>query len=36
MLLSIPPEAELWADSENIDPLLVHRAREALLDTLAA
>ncbi len=36
MLLAVPPEAELWADSENIDPLRVHRAREALLDLIAA
>ncbi|OSI25328.1 aminopeptidase N [Neisseria dumasiana] len=35
MLLQVPPETELWADGENIDPLLVHRAREALLDKLA-
>ncbi|MDO5068662.1 MAG: aminopeptidase N [Neisseria zoodegmatis] len=35
MLLQVPPEGELWADAENIDPLLVHRAREALLDKLA-
>ncbi|EGY52652.1 aminopeptidase N [Neisseria shayeganii] len=35
LLLQVPPEAELWAERENIDPLLVHRAREALLDALA-
>jgi len=36
ILLSVPPEAELWADMENIDPLRVHHAREALLDLIAA
>ena len=36
MLLAVPPEAELWADSENIDPLRVHQAREALLDLIAS
>ena len=32
LLLQLPPEADLWAEDDNIDPLLVHRAREALLD----
>jgi len=36
MLLAMPPEAELWSDMENFDPLAVHRAREALLDLIAA
>lgn len=35
VLLQIPAEAELWADSENIEPLRVHQAREALLDKIA-
>ena len=35
-LLAIPNEAELWAGRQNIDPLIVHRAREALLDLIAA
>ncbi|WP_107687881.1 aminopeptidase N [Neisseria wadsworthii] len=35
VLLQIPTEAELWADSENIEPLRVHQAREALLDKIA-
>ena len=35
LLLHLPPEAELWAERSNIDPLLVHRAREALLDAIA-
>ena len=34
-LLAIPNEAELWAGHQNIDPLIVHRAREALLDLIA-
>ena len=34
-LLAIPNEAELWAGRQNIDPLIVHRAREALLDLVA-
>ena len=36
MLLVVPPEAELWADGESIDPLRVHQAREALLDLIAS
>ncbi|WP_049256515.1 aminopeptidase N [Neisseria bacilliformis] len=36
VLLAVPPEAELWSDMENFDPLAVHRAREALLDLIAA
>ena len=36
MLLAVPPEAELWADGEDIDPLRVHQAREALLDLIAS
>ena len=36
LLLQLPPEADLWAEDDNIDPLLVHRAREALLDAVAA
>ncbi|MGF6147484.1 Aminopeptidase N [Kingella potus] len=36
LLLSVPTEAELWADMENFDPLAVHQAREALLDLIAA
>ncbi|MFC3873247.1 aminopeptidase N [Neisseria musculi] len=36
MLLEVPSESELWADRANIQPLLVHQAREALLDTIAA
>ena len=36
LLLQLPPEADLWAENNNIDPLLVHRAREALLDAVAA
>ncbi|MFC2417289.1 MAG: DUF3458 domain-containing protein, partial [Eikenella corrodens] len=35
-LLAIPNEAELWAGRQNVDPLIVHRAREALLDLIAA
>ncbi|OFN80774.1 aminopeptidase N [Neisseria sp. HMSC064E01] len=35
LLLGVPSEAELWDGAENIDPLRYHRAREALLDTLA-
>ena len=35
-LLAIPNEAELWAGRQNIDPLIVHHAREALLDLIAA
>ncbi len=35
MLLAVPAEAELWAERSNIDPLQVHRAREALLDLIA-
>ena len=35
-LLAIPNEAELWAGRQNIDPLIVHCAREALLDLIAA
>ncbi|MDO4908155.1 aminopeptidase N [Neisseria sp.] len=35
MLLAVPAEAELWAERDNIDPLQVHRAREALLDLIA-
>ncbi|QEY27013.1 aminopeptidase N [Neisseria zalophi] len=35
MLLGIPPEAELWADRDAIDPLRIHHAREALLDIIA-
>lgn len=35
VLLQIPAEAELWADGENIEPLRVHQAREALLDNIA-
>ena len=35
-LLAIPNEAELWAGRQNIDPLIVHRAREALFDLIAA
>ena len=35
LLLQLPPEADLWAEDDNIDPLLVHRAREALLDAVA-
>lgn len=34
-LLNVPGEAELWAGRQNIDPLLVHRAREALLNLIA-
>lgn len=36
VLLTVPAEAELWAGRENINPLHVHRAREALLDLIAA
>ncbi|MDO4248815.1 MAG: aminopeptidase N [Neisseria sp.] len=35
VLLQIPAEAELWTDADNIDPLRVHQAREALLDAIA-
>ncbi len=35
MLLAVPAEAELWAERSDIDPLQVHRAREALLDLIA-
>ena len=35
VLLQVPAEAELWADSEEIDPLRYHVAREALLNGLA-
>ena len=35
LLLQLPPEADLWAEDDDIDPLLVHRAREALLDAVA-
>lgn len=34
-LLTVPSESELWADADNIDPLTVHFAREALLDNIA-
>lgn len=33
-LLAVPPEAELW-EGDNINPVAVHQAREALLDTVA-
>ena len=36
LLLQLPPEADLWVEDDDIDPLLVHRAREALLDAVAA
>ncbi|MDO5357214.1 MAG: aminopeptidase N [Conchiformibius sp.] len=35
VLLTVPAEDELWADGENIDPLAVHHAREALLNAIA-
>ena len=35
LLLQVPSEAELWAEHEEIDPLRVHQAREALLDLMA-
>ncbi|MDO5059308.1 MAG: aminopeptidase N [Neisseria sp.] len=36
LLLQVPSENELWDGQSNIHPLLVHQAREALLDTVAA
>ncbi|MBH5329556.1 aminopeptidase N [Eikenella sp. S3360] len=36
VLLGVPGEAELWAGRQNIDPLIIHRAREALLDLIAS
>ncbi len=35
MLLQIPAEAELWGERENINPVLVSMAREALLEEIA-
>ncbi|MCP1659966.1 aminopeptidase N [Neisseria perflava] len=35
LLLQVPSEAELWAEQDNIHPLRVHQAREALLDLMA-
>ena len=35
-LMHVPAEAELMAGRDNLDPLLVHHAREALLDLIAA
>ncbi|QEY23402.1 aminopeptidase N [Neisseria animalis] len=35
LLLQVPSEAECWADRNEIDPLRVHQAREALLDLIA-
>lgn len=34
-LLQLPPEAELWTDRQNFDPLTVHQSREMLLDWMA-
>ena len=36
VLLAVPSESELWEGSDNINPLLYHQAREALLDRIAA
>lgn len=35
MLLQVPAEAELWGERENIQPVRVSMAREALLDAIA-
>lgn len=35
MLLQVPAEAELWSERENINPVQVTMAREALLDEIA-
>ncbi|ULJ70183.1 aminopeptidase N [Wielerella bovis] len=35
MLLQVPAEAELWGERDNINPVLVAMAREALLDEIA-
>lgn len=35
MLLTVPAEAELWAEQDNINPVLIYQARSALLNLLA-
>lgn len=35
MLLQVPAEAELWGERDNINPVLISMAREALLDSIA-
>ena len=34
ILLQMPSETDVWAEEENIDPIQVHQAREALLNSL--
>ena len=31
----MPSETDVWAEEENIDPIQVHQAREALLNAVA-
>ncbi len=35
ILLQMPSETDVWAEEENIDPIQVHQAREALLNAVA-